>query len=57
METLVPLPRLTEPPNAKSSMNKQAVYMQILILQKIWPAKRKQIEVELRKLLAELGLK
>jgi len=56
METLVPLPRLTEPPNAKSSMDKHAVYMQVLVLQKIWPAKRKQIEVELRKLLAELGL-
>lgn len=37
------------------SLNHEA-YMQILILQKIWPAKKRQIEIELKKLFAELGL-
>ena|ERR1700693_283685 len=36
--------------------DKHEVYMQISVLKKIWPAKRRQIEVELRKLFAELGL-
>jgi hypothetical protein len=37
------------------SVNHQA-YMEILILQKIWPSKKRQIEIEIKKLFAELGL-
>ena len=34
----------------------QTAYNTIIVLSKIWPAKKTQIEVEIRKLLAELGL-
>ena len=46
--------KMTETPT--TIPDKHRVYLDITILQKIWPAKRRQIEVEIRKLFAELGL-
>lgn len=37
-------------------INAQVAYNTILVLSKVWPAKKEQIEVEIRKLLAEMGL-
>lgn len=34
----------------------QEVYDTIRVLQRVWPSKRRQIEIQVRKLLAELGL-
>jgi hypothetical protein len=34
----------------------KAAYQTILVLSKVWPSKKRQIEVEIRKLLAELGI-
>jgi hypothetical protein len=47
-------PPAVEPPTP-TELNHQT-YQQILVLSKIWPAKKRQIEIEIRKLLAELGL-
>jgi len=36
--------------------DKKAAYQTILVLQRVWPTKKQQIEFEIRKLLAEMGL-
>jgi hypothetical protein len=51
-------PRLVSTPAPPGSrpISSAQVYQQIKLLQKVWPAKKRQIEIEIRKLLAELGL-
>jgi outer membrane murein-binding lipoprotein Lpp len=46
---------LTDATQAGDSPNAERAFDTIQVLVRIWPAKRKQIEVEIRKLLAELG--
>ncbi len=48
--------KLDETFHSNTKPNAQKAFQTIEVLAKIWPAKRKQIEVEVRKLLAELGL-
>jgi hypothetical protein len=43
-------------PENSAPFSNREVYMQIRVLKKIWPAKKRQIEIEIRKLFAELGL-
>ena len=38
------------------SIDRENAYNTILVLNRIWPAKKEQIEVEVRKLLAEMGI-
>lgn len=51
--------RIPDPTMSKDeikSIDRENAYNTILVLNRIWPAKKEQIEVEVRKLLAEMGI-
>lgn len=47
---------LSRPEFGKKDPDKKAAYQTILVLQKIWPSKKAEVEAAIRKLLAEMGL-